>query len=373
MLDFIYSKQRRNQMGPFVYMRALRHADHTVFCVQEGQKFYYDPQYGVKVPFSSGQQVKRSILESVLMQMGETPAPITFNYNISTKKSEISQKTTMGEGEPWSPCNPQFTDQLLGGWMRAAKADFVIKRRSPLSISAMRPLHPLLGNISTENITFDRSSHPEIHPVRVVDSNGDELSADEISHFLTSKQRTLPRRKWVPNQIRASGLFVYDVAIDLRTLFSVSLNQEEPELNKDTIENLKNSGWTESRNTFGACLVCPGEKRGKIIKALANGLIDWRITSNQSRTFSLMETLAVAISSNANNIAGAIRAELKEESSRPAAAPILDESAGAMIYKALPISGFITGEKGSDEALQDASNDIKSRLQGYEYDNPDGK
>jgi hypothetical protein len=50
----------------FIYFRGLRHAEHTVFCVQEGQKTYYDSQFGKYVPYSSGQQVKRSTLDSIL-------------------------------------------------------------------------------------------------------------------------------------------------------------------------------------------------------------------------------------------------------------------------------------------------------------------
>ena len=52
-------------MKPFIYLRALRYAEHTVFGVQEGQKFYTDPRYGRRLAYSSGQQVKRSIMETL--------------------------------------------------------------------------------------------------------------------------------------------------------------------------------------------------------------------------------------------------------------------------------------------------------------------
>ena len=45
-------------MNPYIYFRALRHVDHTVFCVDKGQKNYWDPQFQQRVPYSSGQQVK---------------------------------------------------------------------------------------------------------------------------------------------------------------------------------------------------------------------------------------------------------------------------------------------------------------------------
>ncbi|MBM4160734.1 MAG: CRISPR-associated protein Cas7 [Ignavibacteria bacterium] len=347
--------------SPYLYLRALRQAEHTVFCVQEGQKNYYHPQFNTRVPFSSGQQVKRSILEAVTAQLRTTVAPITFNY-------EISKKGELGMGEPWSPCDPSYPDQLLGGWMKAATGEITVKRRSPLSISAMRPLHPLLGTVSRENITFDRSDNPDHHPIRVRDADGNLLSEKEIIEFLASNNRTLGRRTWVADQTRSSGLFVYDVAVDKRTLFSVSLNQHEPELHEAIITKLRSEGWTESKNIFGKCLVCPKQHRHEVIEALAYGLVNWRITSNQSRTFSLMETLAVAVSDNANKVASAIRAKLSEETTQQRAVPVIDDTVGADLYITLPCEGYISGVAGSANALDQAERKIKDVLLAFDYE-----
>lgn len=190
-------------MKNFIFLRSLRHAEHTVFCVQDGQKSYYDQQFGVRCAYSSGQQVKRSILDAILESLGEAQAPITFNYEI-TKDNGLSNK------EPWSPCDPTFTDQLLGGWMKAQTGETSLKRRSPFSISALRPLHPLLGGLENqkENLTFDRSNNPNIHPVIVKDSTGAILTEDQIIKFLTENKRTLSRRNWIPENTRATGLFI---------------------------------------------------------------------------------------------------------------------------------------------------------------------
>ncbi len=141
--------------------------------------------------------------------------------------------------------------------MKIAEKEIGIKRRSPFSISAMRPIHPLLGNTSSENLTFDRSDKPELHPINVRDSKGRILGKEEVVSLLSETGRTLSARTWVPDNKRAGGLFVYDLAIDMRTLFSVSLNQYEPELKPEIIEKLRNQGWTESKNIFGSCLVAP--------------------------------------------------------------------------------------------------------------------
>lgn len=348
-------------MNSFIYLRALKHAEHTVFCVQDGQKTYFDPQFNRVVAYSSGQQVKRSILETLTDELGVQMAPVTFNYNINAKK-ELENK------EPWSPCDPNYVDQLLGGWMRAAGEGQILKRRSPLSISAMRPIHPLLAGVDKENLTFDRSDRPDQHPVNV--RMGDKLlTEEEIEAYLQDNNRTLPRRNWIPENARTSGLFVYDIAIDLRTLFCVSTNQHEPEISKERIEELKGKGWKLSKNVFGECLVLPKEEREKIIPALAKALINWRITSNQARTFSLMETLAVAISDNANTLAAAIRAKLVDDGEKPKAKPIVDETAGADLFVTLPCSSYIVTENESADALQKAEAKLVEMMMAFDYEN----
>jgi hypothetical protein len=346
-------------MSPYIYLRALKHAEHTVFCVEKGQKTYFDPQFNRVVAYSSGQQVKRSILDALTSILNVQMAPITFNYNITSKK-ELENK------EPWSPCDPTFIDQLIGGWMRAGDG-ITVKRRSPLSISAMRPLHPLLAGVDKENLTFDRSDKPDNNPVNVR-MEDKLLTEEEIETFLNLNNRTLPRRNWIPDNARTGGLFVSDVAIDLRTLFTVSTNQHEPELSQQKIEELKTKGWIESGNIFGKCLVLPKNERDKIIPALAHALLNWRITSNQARTFSLMETLAVAISSNANSLAGAIRAKLIEDGEKPKAKPIIDEKAGADVFVTLPCSSYVVTVNESSDALDEAEQKLIELMSAFDYE-----
>jgi hypothetical protein len=358
----------KKKSSPYIYLRVLRHADHTVFGVQDGQKFYFDPQFGTRMAYSSGQQVKRSVMEELTNFLDAPFAPITFNW-------EIDKAGKAGQKEPHSPCDPSFVDQMLGGYMKAETGDYTIKRRSPLSISAMRPLHPKLGGLEgqKENITFDRSSHPEGHVVKVsrlVDNKRVELSREELDDFLTTNKRNLPNRIWIPDHTRASGLFVFDVAIDLRTLFCVSLNRLEPELHPDMEKKLRDLGWVEGKNAFGSCLICPKKEREKIIPALAHALLNWRITSNQSRTFSLMETLAVAVSDNANQIAYAIRGELKDDGGeRQEAVAKLDETARAQMFITPACGGYIAGAGGSADALDRAAAYLEEQISAFDFEN----
>ncbi|MCS3635999.1 hypothetical protein GGP91_003227 [Salinibacter ruber] len=332
-----------------------------MFSVQDGQKTYYDPQFEETVAYSSGQQVKRSILDAVSDALNERRAPVTFNKTLSANGN-------LEDGEPWSPCDPRYADQLLGGWMRAESGGGnTVKRRSPLSISAMRPLHPLLAGLARESASYDRSDDPEQHSVRVVNSDGEEMSDEEVQEFLESNDRMLPRRKWIPqDQVgpRAHGLYVFDVAVDLDRLFTVSTNQHEPELDSEKINELQEEGWTLTENEEH--LVCPEGRRDEIIEALATGLTDWRVTSNQSRTFSPQPTLCLAVSDDANRVTNAIRADLTQEGRGEEAVPVIETFDGVSLYTMPACKGHVTGVTASPDALDKAREDIVDRLQAAE-------
>jgi hypothetical protein len=385
---------------PYLYLRGLRLVNHSVFCVENGQKNYWDSQFEQHVAYSSGQQVKRSIIDSVLSVLDKSPSPVTFNSKIEGESIKPKQA--------FSICDPTYVDQLLGGWMLAkSKADKgkskkksndieegdssdeesskskTIKRRSPLSISAMRPLHPLLASTTTENMTLDRSGQAatynyedksDAHKIVVRDSSGNIMSAEHIEKFIKDNDLPpVPPRIWVPDKKgsnrRTSGLFVFDVAVDMRNLFCVSLNSHELEMEQPVIDKLISLKWIKVKNAFGECLLCPEKERNEIIKALANALINWRITSNQSRTFSLMETLALTISDNANKVASAIRAKLSDETEKPKAIPIIDDSVGTDLFIALPCDGYIQGVHGTVNALEDAEKRLTEIMLAFDYEN----
>ncbi len=349
--------------NPFIYLRGLRHADFTVFCVAEGQKNYWDPQFSRFIPYSSGQQVKRSIMETLNEQLHAEPSPVTFYF-------DVNNKGAIKEGEVISLCDPSYPDQLIGGWMSASQGgkSKTLKRRSPLSISAMTALHPLLASLPSENISFDRSDRPNVHKVVVRDASGNPLDEQQIEQLLAGNDRSL-LRKWIQSNSRATGLFVYDIAIDLRRLFCIPTTGLEPEVASDTLKKLVDKGWTASKNVFGPCLVMPKPMRDNIIPALADALIDWHITSNQSRTFSLMETLAVAISDNANDIAAAIRAKLVDDGSgKPKAKPIVDGNTKADTFITLPCAGYVVTEDEKADALEMAKGNLVKRMNDFDYE-----
>lgn len=379
-------------MANYIFIRGLKRVDFSVFAVTKGQKTYFEPQFGKYLPYSAGQQVKRSILEAMLDELNEPVATVDFYWQIK------KDKKTLKQGEAISMCDPRYADQMIGGWMmaksnKAEGADSdeedeesedvvetsggdksTVKRRSPLSISALRPLHPFLANLSGENLTFDRSDRPDRHKIIVRDFNGNVMSNEKLEKFLKDTNHVaLSPKKWVPDQkgsnSRATGLFAYDIAIDLRTLFCVSLSNRERELSDETIEVLKSKGWKESKNVFGACLVCPKERREQIIPALAKALINWRITTNQARTYSPQDTLAVAISENANRLAGTIRAKLIEDEDNRAK-PIVDENIpDTNVYVTLAGAGYVQVHSETYDALDRAEVKLIELLTDFDYEN----
>lgn len=345
-----------------IYIRTLKRAEHTVFCVQDGQKYYYDSQFNRRIPYSSGQQVKRSVLDKLSAVINEQPAPTTFLF-------DVNNKNEMKEGEVFATCDPAYPDQLFGGWMKAAKGgnEKTVKRRSPLSISAMRGLHPLLAGVESENISFDRSDRPN-NQVIVRNEKGEALTTEEIEALLTGKDRSLSR-KWIPDNRRAGGLFVQDIAIDLRRLFCVALNPFEPEITAETEAHLREAEWAPSENVFGPCLVAPAPVREKLIPALAEAVIEWSITSNQARTFSLMETLAVTISDNANKIAASIRAKLSEEDDNKANPIVEEDLESVSTYVTLAAGGYIRTKSERFDALDKAKQKLIKLMAAFPYEN----
>ena len=92
-----------------IYIRTLKRAEHTVFNVADGQKTYYDQQFGRAIPFSSGQQVKRSLIDSFCDHLAITPSPTTFLFDVDKQKK-------LKEGEVYGTCDPSYPDQLFGGF-----------------------------------------------------------------------------------------------------------------------------------------------------------------------------------------------------------------------------------------------------------------
>lgn len=367
---------------PVLYLRALRQVDHTVFAVADGQKTYYDPIAGKSLPFSSGQQVKRSMLDYLMQLLGEGRAPVEFRYKIDPKEKSKDGKKKIGEDIAVLPLHPKYLDMLLGGYMKASGKDTekdekdegakVIKRRSPLSISAMRPLHPFLAGTDKEKaMTFDRTNDAN-STVVLLDEHGRKMSFDDMIKLLEENQQSLRKAKYIDsrNQVRAYGLFVYDVAIDLRRLFAVSNESADPEITSETREDLKKLGWLEKSNAFGKTLVAPKEKRDKAIPALAEALLEWMITSNQARTFSLMPTLAVALGDRANAVAAALRTQLTVDgySGRDTAIPVLDDRLGASLFITPNAEGYIPGASGDPAALDNARQWLIDRMMAYDYE-----
>jgi hypothetical protein len=349
-------------MMSIIYVRTLKRAEHTVFCVADGQKYYYDPQFNRRIPYSSGQQVKRSIIDALSRELNQVPSPTTFLF-------DVDKSGVMKEGEVYATCNPLYADQLFGGWMKAAKGgnDRTIKRRSPLSISAMRGLHPLLSGIDTENLSFDRSDRPN-NEVIVRNAKMEVLTDEEVEAILVGKDRSLSR-KWIPDNKRATGFFIHDIAIDLRRLFCVSLNKLEPEITDSIETRLRDAGWTETETVFGSCLLVPKDVREKLIKGLSHAIINWTITSNQARTFSLMETMAVSVSANANKIAGSIRAKLKEDEENKAEPIIEEEMVDVATFVTLSAGGYIRTKTETVDALEKAEKYLFDTMMKFNYEN----
>ncbi len=82
-----------------------------------------------------------------------------------------------------------------------------------------------------------------------------------------------------------------------------------------------------------------------------------------------MDTLAVAVSDNANLIAGSIRAKLSEEDSRKAD-PIVDENLkGVETFITLQAGGYLHTKGESADALEKAEEKLIELMTAFDYEN----
>ena len=82
-----------------------------------------------------------------------------------------------------------------------------------------------------------------------------------------------------------------------------------------------------------------------------------------------MEPLAFALADKAYAVAGAIRAELREDVENDQAVPRIDKEAGAAVFVTLPASGYIKGEYGSADSTEKAKEWLITRMQNFDYEN----
>ncbi len=82
-----------------------------------------------------------------------------------------------------------------------------------------------------------------------------------------------------------------------------------------------------------------------------------------------METLAAAISTNANKIADVIRTKLSEES-ESRVKPIIDESIdGTDVFITLSCAGYILTQNEKTDALLLAENKLIELISSYDFEN----
>ncbi len=82
-----------------------------------------------------------------------------------------------------------------------------------------------------------------------------------------------------------------------------------------------------------------------------------------------METLAVAVSDNANKIASSIRGKLSEEHENRAVPVIEENFDGVDIFITLTAGGYVITKSEKVEALELAEKNIVERMKDLDYEN----
>jgi len=354
-----------------INIKVLKHVRQGVLCVDSAQKVCWDPVFRVFTPYSSGQQVKRCIIQLMCTVIGVLLSPITFWSKITDKGVD-----KIGEHQIWSSCNPKYVNELVGGHMKTRKRGagdaFGIgtkKRRGPVSFSALTVLHALLSVVFDECVTFDRSGIPG-NIVHVVDADENEIPAEEVKKFCDNFEVNIPARHFVKPQKRMGGLFVHTVIIDQNALFTVQLDEREPSIDDCVRDELISLGWLQTVNDKGKCLVAPKSVRDQVIPALAHAIINWTVDSNQSRSSTEFQTVAVAMSKTSPKVWNSISAVVsKADDGKSMATPVLRKYDGVDLFVDDSASQFFFEAETDEDALLKAEARIIEMLNDFDYEN----
>lgn len=352
-----------------IFIQGIKHVDLSVFNVSDDTKTYYDMNYNKSLPYSSAQQIKRCFMDNIRYNYPDdfNFASLEMRYNISG--DEINQKEVL------SPADNTCIDQLIGGYMRAKvkgngkknKKDDTetITRRSPLSISPMTPFHPEMVSLTTnEKSTMDRS---EYNNDNIVFTKGNKLIDEkEMLDLLEKNNKVISKRKLYNDHRKSSGLFKFNIAIDLERLFRVEVKKHNMEIYPKQVDELKNKGWNEIKIRDRVYLELPKEYHEIYAEAIASSIANFRIKSNQSLNFDLMPTVTIAVSNNANSIAYIYRKDIDGDNKNKI--NIDDSIEDVETYNTPLIEEFVKNPlhyNYSGNALNDFKKSLKNKILEY--------
>lgn len=314
----------------FIYVTGVKNVKQAVFGVDTNLKTYYDAVSGKYVPYASGQQVKRSffdfINEEYSSSIEKIIAPFTVVYNFDSKKTKFEQK------ESYPDADNSFFTSLVGGYMKAPTKDKnkkkneeeddkedkeVYTRRSPIAFSYLTALHPDLTSttVKDEIGTSDRSDIFNDNMSFTCDGKK-SLDEEEALKLMAENNLQISKRKIYSPHRRANGLFKFDAAIDLERLFRVPIKKFNKEIDDVKHKSLVENGWKEVNVNGVDYLELPSDLHGIYAEAIAEGLVEFRFKSNQSRSLDLMPTVSFAVTNKASKLPLVYRTEFDENNKR---------------------------------------------------------
>ena len=376
-----------NTKQNIIYIRGIKRLKNTVLCVDSNdQKTYYDPISKTRVGFSSGAQVKRCVREKMVENLGKTLSKVTINYLIDG--NGILKQSTAEVNS-----NPLNLDSLVFGWMiTSSKKETKSKKNSSdeddssdetknvntegvtkasaVSISPLTPLHPFLTSIKKGDLqTLDRLDNIETCKINIFKETGKnksvQLTDEEIKNFLNEKNRMMPKAIYT-SKSKIDGIFSFDFAIDLRTLFSVQVNGYKTQVTKETEKELVKNGWKYGKNEFGEILLAPKEVRENAIEALCDALVDWQFKTNQSSNFSPSVTDAISVSFDVRKASNAISAEVFDRE----ASAVIDPDYVDNIFVDKSAKSYLGNcdNYAKPFAIDDAKAKIAEMIRSYDYE-----
>lgn len=317
---------------------------------KSGMNSTYDPIIGKTVGRMSGDSVKWHVLDLTQQHIRYTFYTHCRYINaIVVKEGKTKERLTPDMIMALN--NPEFVVALWKGWLyldpyinKLLSIDAGREKRTgSLEVSDLKPIHGTMASIDRSSTVVNVEKYPGHVETIFYDKLGDNKSPVPVKYEESEELDEIRKKYMARHDVyrkfngtdfeTCSGLYSFDINIDLDRLFTVDRREISDKMWDELIEN----GWKvidEENNLVDPAIVrqkankyviyrllMPEERhdpkflgRSDCYRGLAYGIVMWKYESQNSRNLDMMPTISISVSDNPveiNKVYTAVPVKLK--------------------------------------------------------------
>ena len=323
-----------------IVLKKIYHYKLTRFCVDSnGQKTYYDNN--MRIPYSSGQQQKHSLIEEFLKlaEQEHAPSELFYEYD-NSKDAKLNHKifritTDLRHLESYLRGHMYNVEEEKASKSKSKKKTaesetseapeseengtqkLIYIRPSAFKISCLSPVHPKLSSTVQEaHVMVDRRGKQKCDII-ITDSKTKEVFDDEKTKYMLENTNFNGAMHFKPSEANqnflVSGVFEVTMEVDLKQLFKTRLSKYERTLPESVKNDLLSHGWYITKEKNIEYINPPDEFKEFILDHLPEAIFNFTSKTNQNRNYAVPELLAIAMTNDASEMPRIFTVDVNED------------------------------------------------------------